>query len=83
MWGPLRARLETKERLLHPFVHFEAFGDPKILNCDRDSQDDVWFTDAGASIVRPQCLENMEDGLLPFKWMGKRIYPLKQWGGLS
>jgi CMP-N-acetylneuraminic acid synthetase len=83
MWSPLRARRETEEGLLQPFVPFEAFGDPKSLNCDRDSQGDVWFADAGACIVRPQCLENMEDGLLPFKWMGKRIYPLKQWGGLD
>ena len=67
MWSPLRARLQKEERLLHPFVPFEALENPKTLNCDRDSQDDVWFADAGACIVRSQCLENMEDGLLPFK----------------
>jgi len=81
MWSPLRARKIGEDGLLHPFVPFETFGDPITLNCDRDSQGDVWFADMGVSIVRPRCLQNLEDGLLPQKWMGQRIYPLKQWGG--
>lgn len=81
MWSPLRARKEGTDGLLHPFVPFEVFGDPKTLNCDRDSQGDVWFADMSASIVRPHCLEHLDEGLLPQKWMGQRIYPLKQWGG--
>ena len=81
MWSPLRARKIGDDGLLHPFVPFETFGDPKTLNCDRDSQGDVWFADVSVSIVRPRCLENIEDGLLPQKWMGQKIYPLKQWGG--
>jgi molybdopterin-guanine dinucleotide biosynthesis protein A len=81
MWSPLRARKIGSDGLLHPFVPFETFGDPKTLNCDRDSQGDVWFADMGASIVRPHCLDHVEDGLLPQKWMGQKIYPLKQWGG--
>lgn len=83
MWSPLRARKIGDDGLLHPFVPFETFGDPKTLNCDRDSQGNVWFADMGASIVRPHCLENLENGLLPQKWMGQKIYPLKQWGGLD
>jgi hypothetical protein len=83
MWSPLRARKIAEDGLLHPFVPFETFGDPKTLNCDRDSQGDVWFADMGVSIVRPYCLENIHDGLLPQKWMGQKIYPLKQWGGLD
>jgi len=81
MWSPLRARSIDREGLLRPFIPFETFGDPKTLNCDRDSQGDVWFADMGASIVRPRCLENIEDGLLPQRWMGRRIYPLRQSGG--
>jgi hypothetical protein len=83
MWSPLRARKEGADGLLHPFVPFEVFGDPKTLNCDRDSQGDVWFADMSVSIVRPHCLEHLETGLLPQKWMGQKIYPLKQWGGLD
>jgi hypothetical protein len=81
MWSPLRARKIGEDGLLHPFVPFETFGDPKTLNCDRDSQGDAWFADMGLSVVRPGCLENLDDGLLPQKWMGQKIYPLKQWGG--
>ena len=83
MWSPLRARTIGDDGLLHPFVPFETFGDPKNLNCDRDSQGDVWFADMGVSIVRPRCLEHIEEGLLPQKWMGQKIYPIKQWGGLD
>jgi hypothetical protein len=83
MWSPLRARKIGEDGLLHPFVPFETFGDPKTLNCDRDSQGDAWFADMGVSIVKSRCLENIEDGLLPQKWMGQKIHPLKQWGGLD
>ena len=83
MWSPLRARKIGEDGLLHPFVPFETFGDPKTLNCDRESQGDSWFADMGVSIVRPRCLDKLEDGLLPQKWMGQKIYPLKQWGGLD
>jgi len=83
MWSPLRARREGSEGLLYPFVPPESFGDSRALNCDRDSQGDVWFADMGASIVRSRCLEHIEDGLLPQRWMGRKIYPLKQWGGLD
>jgi len=81
MWSPLRARKENKDGFLDPFVPFETFGDPKTLNCDRDSQGDVWYADMGLSIVRPRCFDAMQDGLLPQRWMGRNIHPLKQWGG--
>ena len=81
MWSPLRARNIGNDGLLQPFVPFQTFGDPKTLNCDRDSQGDVWFADMGVSVVRPKCLDNIDDGVLPQKWMGQKIYPLLQWGG--
>ena len=83
MWSPLRARKIGTDGLLHPFVPFETFGDPKTLNCDRDSQGDAWFADMGVSIVRPHNLDDLEAGLLPQKWMGQKIYPLKNEGGLD
>lgn len=81
MWSPLRARRIGDDGLLRPFVPFEVFGDPATLNCDRDSQGDVWFADMGLSVVRPARLEDLKTGLLPQRWMGKRIFPLEQWGG--
>lgn len=83
MWSPLRARRIDSDGLLHPFVPFEAIGDPDTLNSDRRSQGDAWFADMGASIIRPSNLENISNGLLPQKWMGRRIYPLRQWGGVD
>ncbi|CAK0758901.1 hypothetical protein CCP2SC5_2530002 [Azospirillaceae bacterium] len=83
MWSPLRARRISDNGVLEPFTPFEAFGDPKTLNCDRDSQGDVWFADMGVSIVRPRNLDFLENGLLPQKWMGQRIHPLKQVAGLD
>jgi len=83
MWSPLRARRVGPDGCLNPFVPFEAIGDPKNLNCDRDSQGEVFFADQGVSVVRPRCLEQLEQGLLPQKWMGQKIYPLRQWGGLD
>jgi len=81
MWSPLRARRENKAGLLDPFVPFETFGNPKTLNCDRDSQGSVWFADVAVSVVRPKNLEKLDDGLLPQKWMGRKIFPIKHWGG--
>ena len=81
MWSPLRARRLTEQGTLEPFVPFEAFGDPATLNCDRDSQGDVFFADMGLSLVRPHCLDRLEDGLLPQRWMGRRIAPIDSWGG--
>ena len=81
MWSPLRARKLDREGCLQPFVPFDVFGDPKTLNCDRDSQGDVWYADMGCSVVRPHCLENLESGLLPQKWMGQNIYPIYQEAG--
>jgi CMP-N-acetylneuraminic acid synthetase len=81
MWSPLRARKLDADGCLRPFVPFETFGDPKTLNCDRDSQGDVYFADMGVSVVRPRCLENLDEGLLPQKWMGQRIHPIRSWSG--
>ncbi len=80
MWSPLRARKLDKSGKLVPFVKFEYFGNPKTLNCDRDSQGNVYFADMSLSIVRPKCLDNLKNGLLPQKWMGKKIAPLFSWG---
>lgn len=83
MWSPLRARRLGDDGYLHPFVPFEVLGDPSKFSCDRDSQGDTYFADMSTSIVRPHCLERLHDGLLPQKWMGHKILPIKQWGGLD
>ena len=83
MWSPLRARKVVKDGSLKPFVPFKTFGNPKTLNCDRDSQGDVFFADMSVSVIRPKCLENMADNLLPQKWMGKKIAPIYSEAGFD
>ena len=81
MWSPVRARKIDRDGCLKPFVPFETFGDPRTLNCDRDSQGDVHFADMSVSVVRPKCLEELKEGLLPQRWMGQRIAAIPSWGG--
>ncbi len=83
MYSPLRARRIGEDGLLHPFVPLETLGHFDTLTCDRDSQGDVWFTDVALSVIRPRNLENLEDGMLPQKWMGQKIYPLINDAGLD
>ena len=78
----LNRKINSK-KLLQPFVPFKTFGNPKTLNCDRDSQGDVYFADMSVSVVRPKCLENMKEGLLPQKWMGKKIAAIKSNAGFD
>lgn len=83
MWSPLRARRISPSGLLEPFVPLTALGDLAALDCDRDSQGDVWFADMGVSVIRPGNLDNLHAGQLPQKWMGKRIAPIRNVGGLD
>lgn len=76
MWSPIRARRINKEGTLEPFIPFNKYPKNIKISCDRDSQGDVHFADMSLSIVRPKCLENMKDGLLPQKWMGRKIAPI-------
>lgn len=81
MWSPIRARKLADDGTLQPFVPFETFGDPATLNCDRDSQGNVYYADMGLSVVRSYCLDKLDEGLLPQKWMGQKIHPIENWGG--
>ena len=83
MWAPPRARKIDKDGLLKPYVPFERYESGSEITSDRGSMEDAWFADMGVSIVKPRCLEKLDEGLPPQKWMGKKIYPLKQWGGLD
>ncbi len=76
MYSPLRARKLSESGYLEPFVPFETFGDPETLNCDRDSQGDVYFADMSHSVSRASALDAIETGLLPQRWMGKKIIPI-------
>ena len=46
-----------------------------------DENGNVYFADMSVSVVRSYCIDKMKEGLLPQKWMGKKIAPIKSWGG--
>jgi hypothetical protein len=84
MYSPVRARSIGDDGLLHPFIPFNILNSLNVdCNSNRDTQGDVWFADMGVSIVRARCIENIWDGLLPQRWMGHKIFPLKQKMGLD
>lgn len=76
MYSPLRARKKSKDGYLVSFIPLETIGSADILNCDRKSQGDAYFADMSHSVVRSGCLEDMESGMLPQRWMGKKILPV-------
>ena len=42
-----------------------------------------FFADMGVSIVRSINIDNLDSGLLPQKWMGQKIVPIANEGGLD
>lgn len=80
MWSPLRARRIDTQGNLVPFVPLNFFD---AASCDRDSQGDTYFADCSAFVVRPRCFDYEKLGEPPFRWIGKKVYPLIQWGGLD
>jgi CMP-N-acetylneuraminic acid synthetase len=76
MYSPLRARKLDGNGYLRPFVPFDSFGDSKTLSCDRDSQGNVIFADMSYSVSRSRALDDIENGMLPQKWMGQSIIPI-------
>ena len=83
MYSPTRARRISEDGSLQPYIPFEHHYNFDNINCDRDSQGDVWFADVAVSVVRPENLENLKDGMLPQRWMGKKILPIVNEAGLD
>lgn len=76
MFSPLRARRIVEGKAL-PFV------DPSIFagaSCDRDSQGDTFYFDCSVFVVRPRCFDYSR-GEIPFRWVGRTVHPLQNWGG--
>lgn len=83
-YAPVRARRIGEDGRVYPFIPFECYeGHLQNINCDRDAQGDCHFADVCVSVVRPHCLENLDAGILPQKWMGQKIHPIRNWGGLD
>ena len=80
MYSPLRAKKIAPNGSLVPFYPPASFGN---ASCDRDSLGDIYYADGSGFVVRPYCFDYEEYGEIPFRWTGKNVYPIKQWGGLD
>ena len=81
MYSPIRARKINNKGYLDPFVPFAKYINFKKFSSSRDSQGDAFFADMSHSIFRVRCLDNLNKGLLPQKWMGKKILPVRNFFG--
>ena len=75
MFTPNRARRISDQGLITPFVPLGLLGDN--LSSIRGSQGDAYFCDLSEQVIRWRCLVNMDAGMQPFQWMGKRSKALQ------
>lgn len=75
MFSPTRARKIDDEGNIQSFVPLDKI-DAEISSI-RSSQGDVYFCDLSVQVIRFSAFENMEDGMQPFQWMGKKSKALK------
>ncbi len=73
MFSPTRAR-KLQNNIIDSFVDLGAFQEVSSI---RDSQGDVYFVDLSIQVLRSRCLEQIETGQPPFKWMGNKAHGLE------
>lgn len=78
-YSPVRAMQIDDAGLVQSYV--DLAGIPGA-SCDRDSARTCWFCDCSAWILRRRCTD-LSRGRLPFRWIGTRVMPLRQIGGLD
>ncbi len=76
---PLRAK-KIENGVLVPAVDISQYPD---ANCDRNSTGKIYYCTVDLFICRPRAIENIKDGILPFKWIGKKTVPIVVDGGLD
>ncbi|TAM37180.1 cytidylyltransferase [bacterium] len=79
-YSPVRAKKIGKDGALIPAIDAKKLGIK--VTCDRKCTGNIYFCDASLWIIRPRCMD-FTDGQPPFPWMGKRIFPIIQQGGLD
>ena len=78
-YSPVRAKRITPDGLIMPYVDVSSIPG---ASCDRNSAETAYFCDCSVWVLRPNCID-LERGILPFRWMGRRSVPLYQTGGLD
>ena len=72
MFSPARAR-KLKKNQIKSFVNLKHINNVSSI---RSSQGDVYFCDLSVQIIKGRVFENMDKGMQPFQWMGRKSYPL-------
>lgn len=84
-YNPMRARI-VKDNYLEPMIPTKYFAEMGYMKNesghDRDGIGDIYFCDGGAWIVRERCMD-IQQGVLPYKWIGKTVVPLYQEYGMD
>ncbi len=70
MFSPIRARTINQEGIIKPSIPLDLFGDS--ISSIRDSQGGIYFCDLSVQVMRWRCFTDMDSGVQPFKWMGKK-----------
>ena len=78
--SPIRAKKIGKGGMLIPAINAKKLGFK--VTCDRKCMGNIYFCDASLWIIRPRCMDYAV-GQSPFPWMGRRILPIIQQGGLD
>lgn len=78
-YTPVRARVIGSDGLIANYLPDSMMED---VSCDRNTSGDIYFVDASLCICRPRCMD-LEKGIKPFRWLGRRIHPIRQKGGLD
>jgi len=78
-YSPVRAKRISNEGFILPYIDVNSIDG---ASCDRDTAEPCYFCDCSIWILRYSCME-IENGILPFRWMGKKSVPLYQKGGLD
>jgi len=79
-FGPIRAK-KIENGLLVPLLDLEIFSDVEDVS-DRKCMGSVYFIDASLWLCRSRCMD-LDYGIPPFKWIGKKTVPIVQQGGLD
>jgi len=77
-YSPVRAKA-IKDGYIVPYIDVDSIPG---ASCDRDSAMPCYFCDCSIWVLRSSCM-NLEKGILPFRWMGRKSVPLYQQGGLD
>ena len=78
-YSPVRAMRIDDDGLVRSYVDVDTIPG---ASCDRDSARAAWFCDCSVWVLRSRCTD-LTRGRLPFRWIGQRVYPLRQTAGLD